>query len=143
MGLKEDLQKIVAAERERLTAEDQDRAEHNSKRKKQFEVMNSLIKELADALDPRHGEVEISDDLAVIVLGPCGANNKREEDLKIYINISSSERSEKGYEFNVHEVHYYDGKKYLKFPDEEAVMGCVITRIAKYIAESEQYDQPR
>ncbi len=61
MGLKEELQKIVNAERQKLDDKDVVRDKFDAEQKKRFVVLGNLLRKLSDEVDPSIN-ISVSDD---------------------------------------------------------------------------------
>ncbi len=147
MGLKEELQKIIDAERQNLGDEDVAQDEYSANKKRQFSVLGKLLRELSNELDPQYGEISVSDDFATIVL--ARKEGKGEEETQITVepdyDTSLGEGSFLGKFINVdgfrlEQEDFYQYPEYNtfekteKFPTEEAVMEYLLKEIGEKIA---------
>ncbi len=155
MGLKEELEKIVQAKRQKIDDRDDADRDFYAEKKNRFTVLGNLLRELSDEIDPRHGEVKIFDDRARILLGrkqSSGVRSFREEDTDIEIepdfeiNLGTGTftnldgfRVEQTETYRYPEYDTFESTK--RFPTEEDVMEYLLKEIGEKIAHYQHLDE--
>jgi hypothetical protein len=69
MSLKEEMEKIIRSEREKLKSQDRKDKEYWDCERERFRPMRALLEEVVGAVDPEHVEVKFSDQDATIEVG--------------------------------------------------------------------------
>jgi len=69
MSLKNEIEKIIQAERKKLKIQDEKSNEFFQRKKERFKPMTVLLKEVADSFENEYLEIEIYDDSARIEVG--------------------------------------------------------------------------
>jgi hypothetical protein len=69
MSLKEEIEKIVRAERDKLESRDQGHKEYHERQRKRFQPMRALLEELATSVDTAHLKASIREDSTTVEVG--------------------------------------------------------------------------
>lgn len=69
MSLKDEIDKIIRSEREKLESRDQKHKEHWKRQGERFRAMRALLEEVVSAVDQRHVKASFSDSDATIEIG--------------------------------------------------------------------------
>jgi len=137
MGIKEELQKIIDAEREKLGAEDLKQQTDLERRKRKFAVLAGLLRELSDTLDRRYCEITIEDVVAAIFF-------KDYEGSELFISVSDDRQ---GFEVTKYrKIQWmvdrdHDGEWPKEFSTEDAVVECLLGVIGKKVAHLQHEHQ--
>jgi hypothetical protein len=150
MSLKEEIEKIVRAERDKLESRDQGHKEYHERQRKRFQPMRALLEELATSVDTAHLKASIREDSATVEVG-------RKEGDRAYFQSDARWRIEPNFQVQFHaekgeslfseapgikveETVYYRYPEYetfektYTFEDEEKAMGYLVGEIAEKVA---------
>ena len=148
MGIKEELSKIIDAERQKYEEEDRADDEYSEQKKQRFNPLAAVIKQLADEIPDNYGKVHLHDDRAYISLSrkdPRTGYRETDVNLLLEPNNKHSFTGER-YEdilldgFKVEETNHYHQPEYEAFesthhfPNEEELMVYVMEVVGKKIA---------
>lgn len=149
MGLKEEIERVVAAERQKLAARDQSHAEYHEVQRRRFQPMRALLEELAASVEPTYLEIQLDESSATLEVGDKGKQHSNidirweiEPDYEIASPIDEGQglfREKSG--FRVDEKKYYYMPEYevfestRKFATEAEVAEYLIREIAKELAQ--------
>src|ERR1700693_641852 len=69
MGIKEELENLIQAERERLEARDQQHGSFHEIQRSRFAPLRAVLQELAEAVEPTYVRLRLHDSSALLELG--------------------------------------------------------------------------
>ncbi|MDL1888336.1 hypothetical protein FBQ96_01905 [Nitrospirales bacterium NOB] len=156
MGLKEEIQNLIATERGRLETRESKMDQFLSIQKARLTVLNSLLTELANAVSPEYVRTNLAEDAAEMSVGW----NRPEDgafETKLRWTITPNHQSkidhEAGYAgldplagFNVVETSflaYEMDEQKRTFPNEESVIEHIAKKIATQVASAEHIKRKR
>ena len=122
MSLKDEIDKLIQAEREKLKAQDQEAEEFYNRKRQRFTTMHAVLREIAEAIAPQYLSVKFMDDKVIIEVGKKGQKARlRETDFRWMIepNFGFSE-------FEVGTLAHKPGfmvqeTTYIRFPEYETI----------------------
>lgn len=146
MGLKEELDKIVNAERRKLDMHKAATRDFHEGEKRRFAVLANLLRELSQTLDDRYGTILIEDDSAEIRMGGHHAR-----DLVITVRPACKTVTSNPLTFGAAEGFWITEKamwpEYRKeesmetLSTEQAVIEYLLKKIGKQIAHYQRRDE--
>ncbi len=92
MSLKDEIDKLVQAEREKLIAQDQKNEEFYELKRRRFKTMWAVLSEIAESIDPQYVRAELSheeDGSATINVGIDLRNEKSDADISWRVEPNS------------------------------------------------------
>lgn len=149
MSLKDEIDKIIRAQREKLDARDKKSREHWEKQAERFKPMTALVKELAESVDRKYLRVRILPDSAVIDVGTLKEKDHFESDISwrvepnysfhsdepiIYRNAEGQPgiRVEETEYYRLSDCHSKENRQVLQ--TEAEVMEYLVSKIAPKVA---------
>jgi hypothetical protein len=147
MGLREEIQNLIASERQKLEAADNRKHEHWREEEKRFAVMKALLKEMVSSFGDSYIRSEILAYSATLSVGwNAPENGAFETKIRWKIKPNSISKfdipageswTESSQGFSVEETSYLayelDESKRL-LPNEQEVLGYLTSRIARQVA---------
>ena len=159
MSLKDEIEKVIKAERQKLESRTQGHKEHYERQRDRFQPMRALLDELAASIDDTHLEATIREGSATVKVGIMkGDSTYFEADAQWEIEPNSkldfhSIRSESPYSeapgIKVEERVYFrfpdyeEFEKTLSFDTEEEVMNYLVQKIAEQVASYQHLSRQR
>ena len=98
MILKDEIERLIRAEQEKLDKSDQKTKEHSERQKQRFIPMRAIIEEISKSIEPEYIRVSISDSHAMIEVGRKKARDNFEDEIRweIQPNYQTQVSSESG-----------------------------------------------
>ena len=140
MGLKDEIEKIIRAEQEKLEAQDQADRDYDERQRDRFKPLRALLDELATSIDPAHLKASVGEASATIEVGKKkGDSAYFESDARWEIEPNNSLFEElPGFKVEETVYHYFPEfdtfEKTLNFDTEEQVMDYLVSKIAEKVA---------
>lgn len=148
MGLKDEIEKLIQAERQKLESRDRQHTEYQERQRQRFQPLKALLTEVAASVEPEFIDPRISEDSGVIEIrrkkeGPGFADIrwKIEPDFEVRFH---AEKGESLFEpkngFRVEETEYYRypesdmSERTHRFEAERNVAEYLIAKITEKVA---------
>lgn len=150
MSLKDEIEKIVRIERDKLERRDQAHVEYHERQRERFQPMRALLEQLATAVDAAYLNASIREESATVKVGEkesdgeyiqIDARWRIEPNLKIQPHVDPGESLfSEAPGIKIEETVYYRYPDYetfektYTFEDEEKAMGYLVGEIAEKVA---------
>ena len=142
MSLKDEIEKLIQAERNRLAALDEKRTESKEHQRQRFQVLRALLEEVAEAMDTEYLDIMFIDKIAYIRVG-IGAKAEGDADWQIEPNYKGD------WEDGIYPLPgfrvLYSGNLYrekeLIFQTEEEVIQYILPKITKTVVYFEHLEE--
>jgi hypothetical protein len=141
MSLKDEIEKLVAAERKKLEDKDQADADFNTRKRLRFEPLRALLTDLSNSIESIYLKVNLFTDSASVELGQLTDGIKgKDTRWRIYPNWSFPGTEKESPTFTIEETEYYwfpeyhDKERRLDFSLESEVLEYLVKKITEKVA---------
>ncbi len=139
MSLKDEIDKLIQAERKKLKVKDQADEEHHERQRRRFTTMHAVLREIAESIDTQYLEARLDDSRATIKVGKKTRETYWETDIRWLIEPNWGLGGEIG-TFEVRPGFRVEETEYFKYPEREILEE---TRTFKSESEVAEYLLPK
>ena len=149
MSLKDEMEKMIQAERAKLEVRDQKENSFRDTQRDKFAPLKEVLREITSPVKRKYMDISISDDQATISMGYHSKDLRWviDPNFEICAGVASDEslyESRPGFRLEV--THYSSGSKFsesLKFDSQQSLVNYLVAEIVERAAEYRHLDKKK